>query len=64
MYSERMKTDLLTYVLGQLERDTVHVPDVSKATGISVQWLYQLRGGKIPNPGVKQIQKLAEYFSQ
>jgi transcriptional regulator with XRE-family HTH domain len=57
-----MKTDLLTYVLGQLERDTVHVPTVSKATGISVQWLYQLRGGKIPNPGVKQIQKLADYF--
>ena len=59
-----MKTDLLTYVRSQLERDAVHVPVVSKATGISVQWLYQLRSGKIPNPGVRQIQKLAEYFGR
>jgi hypothetical protein len=59
-----MKTDLLTFVLSQLARESVHVPTVSKATGISVQWLYQLRGGKIPNPGVRQVQLLAEYFAQ
>ena len=58
-----MKTNLLTFVLGQLRRNDVHVPVVSKATGLSTQWLYQLRRGIIPNPGVKQIQKLAEYFS-
>jgi hypothetical protein len=57
-----MKTDLLTGVLTNLAREDVHVPVVSKATGLSVQWLYQLRGGKIPNPGVRQIQKLADYF--
>jgi hypothetical protein len=59
-----MTTDLLTSVLNNLSREDVHVPAVSKATGLSVQWLYQLRGGKIPNPGVRQVQKLAYYFSK
>ena len=61
-YSGHMKTDMLTSVLNNLAREDVRVPAVSKATGLSVQWLYQLRGGKIPNPGVKQIQVLTDYF--
>jgi len=58
-----MKTNLLTFVLGQIRRNDVSVPNVARATGLSTQWLYMLRRGKIPNPGVKQIQTLAEYFS-
>jgi predicted transcriptional regulator len=37
--------------------------DIAKATGLSEAWLSRFHAGKIPNPGVVQVQTLYDYLA-
>lgn len=57
-----MKTDILSFVIESLRDDGVSLSQVCRATGLKQSWLYQLKVGLIPDPGVRKIQILADYF--
>lgn len=58
-----MKTNLLDYVLANLRNDGTVLSEVCRATGLKSSWLWQLKDGRIPDPSVRKIQTLADYFS-
>ncbi len=37
--------------------------DIAKASGLSEAWLSRFAHGKIPNPGIVQIQALHDYLA-
>ena len=57
-----MKTDILSFVIDSLRDEGVSLSQVCRDTGLKQSWLYQLKVGLIPDPGVRKIQILAEYF--
>ena len=57
-----MKTDILSFVIENLRDDGVSLSQVCRDTGLKQSWLYQLKVGLIPDPGVRKIQLLADYF--
>ena len=57
-----MKTDILSFVIESLRDESVSLSRVCRDTGLKQSWLYQLKVGLIPDPGVRKIQVLAEYF--
>ena len=57
-----MKTDILSFVLENLRAESVPLSSVCRDTGLKQSWLYQLKVGLIPDPGVRKIQILAGYF--
>ena len=54
--------DILSFVLRRLNETGVELAAVATETGLGLSWLYQLRRGQIPDPGVVKIQALADYF--
>lgn len=54
--------EIYPFVLRQLNESGVDVSRVAADTGLGLSWLYQLRRGLIPDPGVVKIQALADYF--
>lgn len=42
--------------------DTLTYSAIAKATGVSVAWLSRFADDKIPNPGVRQVQAIFDYF--
>lgn len=57
-----MKTDILSFVIENLRDEGVSLSQVCRETGLKQSWLYQLKVGLIPDPGVRKIQLLADYF--
>ena len=57
-----MKTDILSFVIENLRDEGVSLSQVCRDTGLKQSWLYQLKVGLIPDPGVRKIQLLADYF--
>ncbi len=37
---------------------------ISAGSGVSFHWLATFSQGRIPNPGVRNLQKLADYFNK
>lgn len=53
---------MLNYVLEQLRKPETVLTEVCRETGVKSSWLWQLKDGRIPNPGVRKIQTLYDYF--
>lgn len=47
--------------LDALPRGTT-LTEVHKGCGVSIAWLSRFASGKMPNPGVIQVEKLCEYL--
>lgn len=54
--------DMLTYVIEELRARKGQWPAICKATDIDYSWLSKLSRGDIPEPGVRKVQRLADYF--
>lgn len=58
------KSAKLAEILSHLAaRDGVSLPEISRATGISLQVLYNLRDAKTRRPQAKTLRRLAEFFN-
>lgn len=58
----RMQVDLLGYVRTQLDAYDGSLSELARECGVKVSWLHMFRRGQIPNPGVQQVQLLADHF--
>lgn len=59
-----MNTNILDFVMDRLNRPTTSLAQVCRDTSLKKSWLWQLKDGRIPDPSVRKIQVLAEYFSR
>lgn len=59
-----MNTNLLDFVLANLDKRKPKWAEVSRSTGVPYDTLKKIATRTTPNPGVRHIQKLAEYFSE
>jgi hypothetical protein len=57
-----MAEKLLPYVVRELQARKGDWPKISADTELDYSWLTKLAQGRIPDPGVNKIEKLAEYF--
>lgn len=53
---------MLDFVLNRLNRQGVSLVQVCAETGLKRSWLWQLKDGRIPDPSVRRIQVLHDYF--
>lgn len=58
-----MNTNLLGYVLAKLDERSVAWTQVSRETGIPYETLKKIAHRRTPNPGVRHVQVLADYFA-
>lgn len=59
-----MNTNILDFVMAHLTAPGTSLAQVCRDTGLKRSWLWQLKDGRIPDPSVRKIQTLAEYFSR
>ena len=57
-----MFTNLHRHVLDRLAAREVPWTQVARDTGMSYETLKKIASGRTPNPGVRHVQKLADYF--
>lgn len=53
---------MLVFVLNELECRKGTWPAIAKETELEYSWLTKLAQGRIPDPSVNKIQKLANHF--
>jgi hypothetical protein len=53
---------LLNYVRRQLHDRKGEWPKIAKKTQLDYSWITKLAQGRIPDPGVNKVEKLADYF--
>lgn len=58
-----MTTDILTTTLSDLAARRGQWPAICRATGLDYDWMTKLAQGRIGDPGVRKIQRLADYFA-
>lgn len=58
-----MTHDLLTPTLAELAARRGQWPAICRATGLDYDWLTKLAQGRITDPGVRKIQRLATHFA-
>jgi transcriptional regulator with XRE-family HTH domain len=58
-----MTSDLLTPTLAELAARRGYWPDICRATGLDYNWITKLAQGRISDPGVRKIQRLATHFA-
>lgn len=59
-----MKSNILTPTLAELASRRGQWPAICRSTGLDYDWLTKLAQGRIADPGVLKIQRLASYFSE
>lgn len=59
-----MKPDMLTYVMDSLNAEGTNLAEVVRQTKLKESWMRKLKYGAIPDPGVRKIQRLADYFKK
>lgn len=57
-----METDILVYVLAQLEATRGRWPTIASESGVSYDTLTKIAQRQIEDPKVSKIQRLANYF--
>lgn len=56
--------NLLDYVQEELQARKGAWPAVARETDLDYSWLTKLAQGRIPDPSVNKIQRLADYFRE
>lgn len=59
-----MRENIYAYVMSQLDARAVPLVRVSRETGIPYESLKKIAHRRTPNPGVKHVQTLAEFFDR
>lgn len=59
-----MQTNLLDYVLGQIDARKSKLIVISRDSGVPYETLKKIAHRRTPNPGVLTVQMLADYFAQ
>lgn len=57
-----MQTNLLDYVLGQIDARRSKLIVISRDSGVPYETLKKIAHRRTPNPGVLTVQQLADYF--
>ena len=57
-----MKSQIYDYVMAKLEDSKGHWRIVAAGSGVPKRTLEKIASKEIPNPGIKSIQALADYF--
>lgn len=57
-----MRENIYAYVMSKLDARVVPLVRVSRETGIPYESLKKIAHRRTPNPGVKHVQTLAEFF--
>lgn len=57
-----MNTNLLGYVLAKLDERAINWKTISRDTGVPYETLKKIAHRRTPNPGVKHVQTLADFF--
>ena len=58
-----MNTNLLDFVLTNLDQRRQKWAEIARNTGIPYDTLKKIATRTTPNPGVKHVQRLADYFA-
>lgn len=58
-----MSNDLLTLTLSELRSRRGSWPAICRDTGLDYDWMTKLAQGRISDPGIRKIQRLADYFA-
>lgn len=56
--------DLLTGVDARTKNGGPSANDISKATGITVSWIYRFRNGDFKTPSVDRVQLIYEFITK
>lgn len=59
-----MTTDILTPTLAELAARRGQWAAICRTTGLDYDWLTKLAQGRIADPGVRKIERLATHFAQ
>lgn len=59
-----MSEKLLTYVQRELQTKKGSWPTIAEKTGLDYSWLTKFAQGKIKDPGIQKIQRLADFFKK
>jgi len=59
-----METSIYEFVLAELEKAKGHWPVVASSTGISRRTIEKIARKEVANPGVKNIEVLANFFKK
>lgn len=59
-----MRNDLYAYVMANLDARHIALARVSREAGIPYESLKKIAHRRTPNPGVKHVQALADYFDR
>ena len=59
-----MQTNLLDYVLGQIDARQSKLIVISRDSGVPYETLKKIAHRRTPNPGVLTVQLLADYFQR
>lgn len=59
-----MRENIYDYVMSRLDARVVPLARVSRETGIPYESLKKIAHRRTPNPGVKHVQTLAEFFDR
>lgn len=57
-----MAEKLLAYVVRELQARKGEWPRIASETDLDYSWLTKLAQGRIPDPGVNKVERLAFYF--
>lgn len=57
-----MNTDILSFVLHELEKNKGNHRQIAQASGVPYSTLTKISQGVTPNPGIQSIQALANFF--
>lgn len=61
---QSMRNDLYAYVMANLDARRIALARVSREAGIPYESLKKIAHRRTPNPGVKHVQALADFFDR
>lgn len=59
-----MKTSIHDYILDHLQSAKGHWPSIASASGVPLRTLQKIARREIPNPGIKHVEAIADYFAK
>jgi len=59
-----MKMDLLGFVRARIGSYQGPLSELAREAGVKASWLHMFARGEIPNPGVQQVQRLADVLNR
>lgn len=63
-YIRGMRENIYDYVMSKLDARVVPLARVSRETGIPYESLKKIAHRRTPNPGVRHVQTLADFFDE